>query len=85
MAKRERTNKQIIDQTNALARECYRSMGYAVRKGYRFDRATHPQELGLWEQACIAQRILTGTDPNDCLAEEEEDEASPDAAPPAGR
>jgi len=29
-------------------------MGYAVPKGYRFDRATHPQERLCWQMAAVA-------------------------------
>lgn len=64
-----RTAQEIIDQTNALARKYYAIQGYKVHKGYRFDRAGHPQELALWRMACIAQRELTDTDPEDALEE----------------
>ena len=67
-----RTVKEIIDQTNELARAFYALRGYQAKKGYRFDRATHPQEIEAWEAACVAQRMLTDTDPVDALTEMEE-------------
>lgn len=63
-----RTDRQIIDQTNDLARLIYLIRGYSVREGYRFDQATHPHEVEAWEAACAAQRMLTDTDPMDVLA-----------------
>lgn len=62
-----RTEQQIINQTNELARQLYAIRGYTVRQGYRFDQATHPHEVEAWEGACVAQRLLTNTDPADAL------------------
>lgn len=62
-----RTDQQIIDQTNELARRLYAIRGYQAQAGYRFDRATHPHEAEAWSGACEAQRLLTGTDPDDAL------------------
>lgn len=63
-----RTDEQICDQTNELARELYALRGYSVPAGYRFDKATHPHEVEAWRGACAAQRLLTDTDPEDALA-----------------
>lgn len=63
-----RTDKQVVDQTNELARKLYSLRGYEVREGYRFDLATHPHEVEAWEGACAAQLMLTDTDPADALA-----------------
>ena len=63
-----RTDKQIVYQTNELARQLYLLRGYEAREGYRFDQATHPHEVEAWEGACAAQRLLTDTDPNDAVA-----------------
>ena len=67
-----RSDQEIIDQTNALARTLYALRGYTVRAGYRFDRATHPHEVESWRGACEAQILLTETDPQDALDEIEE-------------
>lgn len=64
-----RTEQQIIDQTNELARQLYAIRGYTVHKGYRFDQATHAHEVEAWEGACAAQRLLTDTDPIDALSD----------------
>ena len=62
-----RTEQEIVNQTNQLAREFYAKRGYQVPDGYRFDEATHPHEVEAWEMACMAQRLLTSTDPVDAL------------------
>lgn len=67
-----RTDQEIIDQTNSLARTLYALRGYTVRPGYRFDLATHPHEVEAWRGACEAQILLTDTDPHDALDEVEE-------------
>ena len=64
-----RTARQIVDQTNKLAKEFYEVLGYHVREGYRFDRAVHPTEQAVWNMACTAQIELTETDPFDALCE----------------
>ncbi len=69
-----RTDQEIVEQTNELARELYRIRGYIRPRGYRFDRATHPHEVEAWNGACEAQRMLTLTDPDEALMELEEEE-----------
>lgn len=68
-----RTNQEIVDQTNAIARIIYSHDGYEVPNGYRFDKATHPQETSAWSAACDIQLYMTQTDPNDALQEIEDD------------
>jgi hypothetical protein len=41
----ERSDKEILAQTNALARELYRLRGYVAPNDSRFDLATHPHEV----------------------------------------
>ncbi len=62
-----RTDQQIIDQTNELARQLYAIRGYVTSPTYRFDHATHPHEREAWLGACAAQILLTDTDPMDAL------------------
>lgn len=69
-----RTAQEIVNQTNELARELYRLRGYVRPRNYRFDKATHPQEVEAWNGACEAQRLLTDTDVDDALQELEGDE-----------
>lgn len=74
MAKKQatRTDLEIVEQTNTLAREFYSMLGYTVtveHKFYDVDRPNyHPQEALCWSMACHAQRELTSTDPDDALA-----------------
>ena len=70
---KHRTPKQIVTQTNELARKLYALRGYKAREGYRFDRATRAREIEAWEGACEAQRMLTATDPMDAFSEIEEE------------
>lgn len=60
----ERTDLEIVEQTNDLARLFYRihDRGGGVEKGYRFDLSEHPQEQQCWKMACVAQELLTETD-----------------------
>lgn len=64
-----RTPQEIVDQTNELARALYRLRGYVRPRKFRFDKATHPQEVEAWNGACEAQRLLTETDVDDALQE----------------
>jgi len=67
-----RTDQEIVEQTNEIARQMYLIRGYQIpskHKFYEFDRLNfHPHERECWDMACIAQEILTGTDPNDALS-----------------
>lgn len=66
------TAQEIVDKCNSLARLFYKSRGYNVEIGYRFDEASHPEERGMWNQAAIACLLLLGVDPDDSLTEIEE-------------
>lgn len=68
--KRLRTHAQIVEEANTLARQYYALLGHAVRAGYRFDRATHPQELAVWRMASIAMETLLGVDVENARAED---------------
>lgn len=68
-----RTDREVVKQTNELARQLYRLRGYEVPEGYRFDRARHPHQREAWAGACAAQILLTETDPDDALQAEEEE------------
>ena len=71
MAKRK-TSRQVVNSCNALARLFYAARGYQVPTGYRFDKCSHPEELGMWNLACIAYEHIEGTDPNDALSDLDE-------------
>lgn len=62
-----RTSREIVDDANALARVFYGMLGYQVEPGYRFDQATHPQEVAMWGMAVVAYENIEGTDVEDAL------------------
>lgn len=68
-----RTASQIVDQTNEMARQFYKCLGYEGAKGFRFDQSGHPTEYTMWKMACIAQEMLTSTDPMNALSDMEEE------------
>lgn len=69
------TDKELIDQANALARRFYAAMGYIVKSGFQFYNVAHPQERLCWELARIAFEELRDTDIEDALNNlEDEDE-----------
>lgn len=67
---RIRSDKDIINQTNELARKLYELRGYVVPEGFRFDQAIHPHEKEAWRGACEAQKLLANTDPGDAIDNE---------------
>lgn len=76
MRKRHKSEQKIVKEANELAAEFYKIRGYVVREGYRFDRATHPQERECWQMAAVAYERLAATDIDDAVTgcEDEEDE-----------
>ena len=45
MPPKTRTDAMIVSETNVLAQQFYAILGYTVPEEFRFDRATHPQEV----------------------------------------
>lgn len=71
-----RTDQEIVDQTNEIARIIYASRGYTVPVGFEFHTETinrHPYERACWQAACEIQDLLTQTDPQDALDNLEEE------------
>ncbi|MCO5066879.1 MAG: hypothetical protein M9924_21155 [Rhizobiaceae bacterium] len=64
-----RTDEEIVNQTNMLARLCLRYLGtgYEVPLDHKFYEAADPRSNAAWKQACEIQKLLTNTDPNDAL------------------
>ena len=70
-----KTAREILDQTNAIARIIYSNMGYETPEGTEFHTETvnrHPQERACWRSACEIQLLMTETDIVDVLEELEE-------------
>lgn len=59
---------QIVAIGLRLARRFYKEHGYDVPEGFKFYESRHPQELAMWNMACIAMDELTGTDLEDCVS-----------------
>lgn len=68
-----RTAQQIVEACNKLARQFYSMHGCGSPEGYRFDQSRHPQEKGMWNLAAAAYYWIDGTDPNEALAEIDDD------------
>lgn len=64
-----KTNEDVVKNANGLARMFYLSHGYSVAEGYRFDKATHPQERLMWYLVVDAYDFIEGTDVESALAE----------------
>lgn len=62
----------IIAQTNDLAAKLYKQWGYDSVAGFRFDLSNHGHEIIAWQQACIAQEMLTNTCIDDVISEIDE-------------
>lgn len=72
-----RTSKQIVDQTHELAEGFYKLLGYKhnrAKHGNLYE-SSHPTEQAVWEMACLAQEVLTDTDPLNALSDLDEDDA----------
>lgn len=63
-----KTDQEIVDGANELARQFYSMRGYSVPEGYRFDKATHPHEVEAWQMAVVAYEHVGGTDVESALA-----------------
>lgn len=62
-----RTDEKIVQQTEELAAELARLDGYELKgETYRNSLSARPRRY--WERACIAQRLLTNTDPEDAAS-----------------
>lgn len=57
-----KTDEEIVELGNKLARKLYLRLGYMVSEDYKMCVATHPDEEMCWEMACIAFEMLDGTD-----------------------
>ena len=64
-----------IKEANQLARKFYARLGYVVPVGYRFDKATHPQEAACWGMVELAYDHIEGTELSEVLAEQDEEES----------
>ena len=69
-----RTNKEIVDQTNELARIIIGAMGFDIEEDYLFYMSKNTRSQKAWFTACEAQELLTSTDVSEALDEMLDDE-----------
>ncbi len=67
----DRTDREILVQTNQLAKRILNSQGVLDIADNNLEEWVcnmhHPAARAAWNTACVAQQIITETDPNDCL------------------
>jgi hypothetical protein len=64
-----RSDQQIVDECNALARQFYKMQGCEQSADFKFYEATHPAEAGCWNMAALAYDHIEGTEVDECLRE----------------
>lgn len=68
-----RSDQEIVDETNELASAIATAHNYEHEEGFKFYLSDHPRAKWFWKVACDGQVALTQTDPEDALANLEED------------
>lgn len=68
-----KTDREIVECANLLARRFYAEAGYVVAEDYLFYKAEHPHAQLMWEYACAAFECIEGTDVENALAELDEE------------
>ena len=62
-----KTERQIVNECNELARKFYNMQDCEVPDDFKFYKAHHPMEVGCWNMAVAAYDHIEGTDVEDCL------------------
>jgi len=65
--RKPRSEKQIVWETESLAAALAKMDGFAITAGTWRDSPS-PTAQQYWKRACLAQELLTKTDPNDAVA-----------------
>ena len=63
-----KTDAEIIQEANEIAREFHRQNGFVVPDGFTFYDSDNPRAIKAWNFAVIAYEFLTGTDLTDVLS-----------------
>lgn len=72
--RRERRDAQeIVDQTNRIAALIANAQGFELEH-QAFHKATATRAIAIWKLACNIQELMTATDPENAVAELEEEE-----------
>lgn len=69
-----KTDNQIVDEVNELARFIYEKQGYSVKEGYRFDKSEYVGENWCWSIAADIHEMYTDDDVDCALDNLEEEE-----------
>lgn len=57
-----RSENELIDRRNELARRFYDELGHTVDRGHRFDRAALLPEIQVWKMAVAAYAFIDDRD-----------------------
>ena len=71
-----KTNREIVENCNALARKYYAMQGYQVDESFKFYQSTFPAEVLCWEMAMAAYDFIEGTEVDGALDEWIDDQVS---------
>lgn len=69
----DKTDRELVDDCNALARLFYKMQGYQVPNDYKMYDAHHPHEVGCWSMAVAAYEHIQGTSIEDCQSNLEQE------------
>ncbi len=72
---RARTDKQIIKQTEEVARRFLFMIDFCVKEGVNIRHLKHPKARKAWGLACEVQEIITKTDVQNSLDNLEDQES----------
>lgn len=77
LAPRGRSDRQIVDEVNTVARQILLHAGYDTDEGFLVWECPSPRSERAWESAVAIYEALTGTEVHDALLSvQEEDEAA---------
>lgn len=68
-----KSKQEIIDEVNALAAKFYPQFDAQAKNGHKFYEAAHPQEVAVWNMACLAYEHINEVDVRSILDEMLED------------
>jgi hypothetical protein len=71
----QKRREKIVAGANALAAKFYLQFDCQASAGYKFYEATHPQEVLVWNMACVAYEHINEVDVHAILEELQEDAA----------
>lgn len=70
----EKTDRQLVDEANELARRLASVQGFQVPANFRFEAATNPRARVVWEMVRIAYEVIEGTSIEDAVTNLEDEQ-----------